>query len=93
MPPSTKLIRLLVSGVNVKTIIWEIAGKRKEKFDNFTPKTVVCGKSFDLAGVPSEWLTEFRQAAMRGKDGAVLAFIEQIEDDFPDVATGLKRLL
>lgn len=47
----------------------------------------------DLTGVSSEWLTAFRQAAMRGKDEKVLALIEQIEGDFPDVAAGLKRLL
>jgi CheY-like chemotaxis protein len=47
----------------------------------------------DLAGVPPDWLTAFRQAAMRGKDEAVLTLIEQIEGDFPDVAAGLKRLL
>ena len=69
------------------------------RYENDTPKqqgtsqTQIALSSGDLAGVSPAWLAEFRQAAMRGKDEQLLALIEQIEADFPDVAVRLKHLL
>jgi CheY-like chemotaxis protein len=47
----------------------------------------------DLSGLPDAWLTDLGQAARRGRCRQVLALIEGIERERPQVARGLRALV
>jgi len=47
----------------------------------------------DLRDLPDAWVNDLRQSARRGRAGQILALIEGIESEHPQLARGLRALV